>query len=164
MKREHKICNLLGPVRFRALQYLPTQSNASAATALANGYRNDDETAPKAFVTILLFDKDYNLVDAAWKQITTVGLQSSPTVKQPPHDYLFKEVTVREPGYAYVFVSNEHPTYVDVYFDDVTVTHTPSPIVSSSDYFALGYSLLPVKGQGCMSSAHSFNLRSYKMN
>jgi RHS repeat-associated protein len=51
---------------------------------------------------------------------------------------LFKEVTVREPGYAYVFVSNEHPTYVDVYFDDVTVTHTPSPIVSSSDYFAFG--------------------------
>ncbi|MEO0133106.1 MAG: hypothetical protein ABIK73_09315 [candidate division WOR-3 bacterium] len=75
---------------------------------------------------------------AAWKQITTVGLQSSPTVKQPPHDYMFKEVTVREPGFAYVFVSNEHPTYVDVYFDDITVTHTPSPIVSSSDYFAFG--------------------------
>jgi hypothetical protein len=138
MKWEHKICNILGPVRFRRLQYVPSQSNASYATALANGYRNDDETAPKAFVTILLFDKDYNLVDAAWKQITTLGLQSSSTVKQPPHDYLFKEITVREPGYAYVFVSNEHPTYVDVYFDDVTVTHTPSPIVSSSDYFAFG--------------------------
>ncbi len=111
----------------------------SYATAVPNGnHPDDDETAPKAFVTILLFDKDYNLVDAAWKQITTVGLQSSPTVKQPPHDYLFKEVTVREPGFAYVFVSNEHPTYVDVYFDDVTVTHTPSPIVSSSDYFAFG--------------------------
>jgi hypothetical protein len=25
-----------------------------------------------------------------------------------------------------------------VYFDDVTVTHKPSPIVSSSDYFAFG--------------------------
>jgi RHS repeat-associated protein len=111
----------------------------SYATAVPNGnHPDDDETAPKAFVTILLFDKDYNLVDAAWKQITTVGLQSSPTVKQPPHDYLFKEVTVREPGFAYVFVSNEHPTYVDLYFDDVTVTHTPSPIVSSSDYFAFG--------------------------
>ncbi|QOI97315.1 MAG: hypothetical protein HRU69_07350 [Flammeovirgaceae bacterium] len=111
----------------------------SYATAVPGGdHPDDDETAPKAFVTILLFDKDYNLMDAAWKQITTVGLQSSPTVKQPPHDYLFKEVTVREPGYAYVFVSNEHPTYVDVYFDDITVTHTPSPIVSSSDYFAFG--------------------------
>lgn len=111
----------------------------SYATAVPNGdHPEDDENAPKAFVTILLFDKDYNLVDAAWKQITTVGLQSSPTVKQPPHDYLFKEVTVREPGFAYVFVSNEHPTYVDLYFDDVTVTHTPSPIVSSSDYFAFG--------------------------
>jgi hypothetical protein len=38
--------------------------------------------------------KNYNLVDAAWKQMTTVGLQSSPRTKQPPHDYMFKEVTV----------------------------------------------------------------------
>ena len=101
-------------------------------------HEDDDESAPKAFVTILLFDKEFNLVDAAWKQITTVGLQSSETVKQPPHDYMFKEVTVAEPGFAYVFVSNEHPTWVNVYFDDVTVTHTPSPIVSSSDYYAFG--------------------------
>jgi RHS repeat-associated protein len=85
-----------------------------------------------------LFDKNYNLVDAAWKQMTTVGLQSSPRTKQPPHDYMFKEVTVSEPGYAYVFVSNEHPTYVDVYFDDVTVAHMPSPIVSTSDYYPFG--------------------------
>ncbi|MEO0133109.1 MAG: RHS repeat-associated core domain-containing protein [candidate division WOR-3 bacterium] len=57
---------------------------------------------------------------AAWKQITTTGLQSSPTVKQPPHDYLFREVTVREPGFAYVFVSPAKGG------------------ISSSDYFAFG--------------------------
>lgn len=112
--------------------------NSYASMVAGGDHPGDDETAPKAFVTILLFDKDYNLVDAAWKQITTVGLQTNPTVKQPPHDFLFKEVTVAEPGYAYVFISNEHPSYVDIYFDDVTVTHTPSPIVSSSDYYAFG--------------------------
>ncbi len=112
--------------------------NSYAGMVVGGDHPDDDETAPKAFVTILLFDKEYNLVDAAWKQITTTGLQTSSTVKQPPHDYLFKEVTVAEPGFAYVFISNEHPTYVDIYFDDVTVTHTPSPIVSSSDYYAFG--------------------------
>jgi RHS repeat-associated protein len=130
----------------------------SYATAVPNGnHPDDDETAPKAFVTILLFDKDYNLVDAAWKQITTVGLQSSPTVKQPPHDYMFREVTVREPGFAYVFVSNEHPTYVDVYFDDVTVTHTPSPIVSSSDYFAFGLQHTTGERAGVYEQRHLYN-------
>ncbi|HTF18305.1 MAG TPA: hypothetical protein VK658_09555 [Chryseolinea sp.] len=43
-------------------------------------------------------------------------------------------------GYAYVFVSNEHPFYVDVYFDDVTVRHTPSAIVDVSGYFPFGLS------------------------
>lgn len=112
--------------------------NSYAGFVPGGDHPDDDEGAPKAFVTILLFDKDYNLVDAAWKQMTTVGLQSSGIVKQPPHDQLFKEVTISEPGYAYVFVSNEHPTYVDVYFDDVTVTHTPSPVVFTSDYYPFG--------------------------
>jgi len=131
--------------------------NSYATAVPAGDHPDDDETAPKAFVTILLFDKDYNIVDAAWKQITTVGLQSSPTVKQPPHDYLFKEVTVREPGFAYVFVSNEHPTYVDVYFDDVTVTHTPSPIVSSSDYFAFGLQHTTGERAGVYEQRHLYN-------
>jgi hypothetical protein len=100
----------------------------SYATAVPNGdHPDDDETAPKAFVTILLFDKDYNLVDAAWKQITTVGLQSSPTVKQPPHDYMFKEVTVREPGYAYMFVSNEHPSPQSLPFRGLCASRPKSP-------------------------------------
>lgn len=112
--------------------------NSFAGMVPGGDHDEDDESVPKAFVTILLFDKEYNLVDAAWKQITTDGLQSSETVKQPPHDYMYREVTVAEPGFAYVFVSNEHPTWVNVYFDDVTVTHTPSAIVSSSDYYAFG--------------------------
>ncbi len=83
--------------------------------------------------------------------------RSTPTVKQPPHDYLFKEVTVREPGFAYVFVSNEHPTYVDLYFDDVTVTHTPSPIVSSSDYFAFGLQHTTGERTGVYEQRHLYN-------
>jgi hypothetical protein len=46
----------------------------SYANLVASGdHVNDDESAPKAFVTILFFDKDHNLVDAAWDQMTTTG-------------------------------------------------------------------------------------------
>jgi RHS repeat-associated protein len=107
--------------------------------AVAGGdHPDDDDTAPKAFVTILLFDRNYNLLDAAWDQVTTDMEQVSATQKEPFAYPLSKEVVVHEPGFAYIFVSNEHPTYVDVYFDDVTVTHTPSPIVSASDYYPFG--------------------------
>ncbi len=50
-------------------------------------------------------------------------------LSQAPHDYLMREVTVTEAGYAYIFVSNENPEQVDVHFDDVKITHTHSNIV-----------------------------------
>lgn len=50
---------------------------------------------------------------------------------------------VKQPGYAYLFLSNEHPINAEAYFDDVTVTHTESPIVSGSDYYPFG---LPLDG------------------
>jgi RHS repeat-associated protein len=104
--------------------------NSFAALVPNGDHPNDDETPPKAFVTILLFDKNYVLQDATWDQVSTAGAST--------HDLLSATYTVKQPGYAYFFVSNEHPTYVDTYFDDVTVSHTQSPIVSGSDYYPFG--------------------------
>jgi RHS repeat-associated protein len=85
-----------------------------------------------------LFDNNYNLLDATWDQITSIGAQTDLTVKQPPHDLLSATYKVKEAGFAYIFLSNEHPKFVDVYFDDVSVVHTPSQIVSASDYYPFG--------------------------
>lgn len=126
--------------------------------AVAGGdHPDDDDTAPKAFVTILLFDHNYNLLDAAWDQITTDMEQVSATQKEPFAYPLSKEVVVHEPGFAYIFVSNEHPTYVDVYFDDVTVTHTPSPIVSASDYYPFGLTFNSSQRENAIPNRKKFN-------
>jgi RHS repeat-associated protein len=101
-------------------------------------HANDNEAAPKIFATILFFDRDYNFLDAAWDQVTTVGAQTSATVKQPPHDLLSITAKAPEAGYAFAFLSNEHPTFVDAYFDDASFTHSPSPIVATADYFPFG--------------------------
>jgi RHS repeat-associated protein len=112
--------------------------NSYAGSVPAGDHTADDEGAPKLFVTILFFDKNYNFVDAAWDQVSTVGAQTSPSVKQPPHDLVTK--TVRSPvaGYAYIFFSNEHYNFVDAYFDDASVSVTPSPIIATDDYYPFG--------------------------
>lgn len=131
----------------------------SYATVVAGGdHPSDDESAPKAFVTILLFDKNYNLVDAAWDQIDVAANQTSGTVKTPPnHDYMTKEVTVAEAGYAYVFLSNEHPTYVDVYFDDLTITHTPGQVIAVNDYYPFGLTFNSYSRENTTSQDYKFN-------
>ena len=131
--------------------------NSYAATVPAGDHSADSETVPKAFVTIIFFDKDYNLIDAARDQVGTPGAQTSATVKQPPHDVMTVSAKAPEAGYAYVFVSNEHPFYVDVYFDDVTLSQTPSPIVGVSDYFPFGLSYNAGERAGALEQKYMYN-------
>jgi RHS repeat-associated protein len=104
---------------------------------VAGGDGPGDDSGPKAFLTILLFDKKHNLVDAAWDQLSDGAIQSG-TAKKAPHEQLHKQVTATEPGYAYIFVSNENPSIVDVYFDDMLIMNEPSPVVAGADYYPFG--------------------------
>jgi RHS repeat-associated protein len=131
--------------------------NSYAAAVPSGDHYADDDALPKAFVTILFFDKDYNLIDAAWDQVGAPGAQTSATVKQPPHDLMTVTAKAPEAGYAFVFVSNEHPYYVDLYFDDVTVSHTPSPIVGTSDYFPFGLSYNSGERAGSLEQKYLYN-------
>jgi RHS repeat-associated protein len=134
--------------------------NAYAGT-VANGNHDiwapDNEGPPKVFVTILFFDKEYNFVDAAWDQVSTVGAQTSTTVKQPPHDLLSITAAAKEAGFAYVFVSNEHPYAVDVYADDVTVTQAPSQIVGSNDYYPFGLTFNSYQRENSVAQDYKYN-------
>ena len=97
----------------------------------AGGYSDgtSDNTDPKAFVNIVLFDRNYNFLDVAYAQVNSSG---SPT-------YISASYTVKEAGYAFLYVSNEHPTFVDVYFDDIKMTFTPSRIVQYNEYYPFGF-------------------------
>jgi RHS repeat-associated protein len=103
---------------------------------IAGGGSGGSGGYPKLFVNILMFDKDFNFIEAAWEQIDA-GEQVGATPKAA-HDYMSKEVTIREEGYAYVFVSNENPTMVDFYVDDIEITHTPSNVIQYNEYYPFG--------------------------
>jgi RHS repeat-associated protein len=47
-------------------------------------------------------------------------------------------VIIKEPGYAYIYLSNEGAVQQDIYFDDVTITHKKSPIVQGQEYYPFG--------------------------
>jgi hypothetical protein len=38
----------------------------------------------------------------------------------------------------FVYVSNDNATQVEVYFDDVSVTHTPTNIIQYNEYYPFG--------------------------
>lgn len=118
-----------------ALSVYNTLNNYGGFIA-AGGPDGTDSDHPKLFVTILLFDKDHNFLDAAWDQID--GGEQIGVSPKAAHDYMSQEVTVTEPGYAYVYVSNENPTLVEFYVDDVTITHTPTNVIQYNEYYPFG--------------------------
>ncbi len=62
---------------------------------IAGGGSGGSSEHPKLFVNILLFDKDFNFLDAAWEQIDGgEQIGATPTA----HDYMSKEITVKEAG------------------------------------------------------------------
>jgi hypothetical protein len=74
---------------------------------------------------VIVFDKNYKLLDMMWDPLDPAANQvgATPIIA---HDYMMREYTAKEECIVYMYVSNESPTLVDVYFDDVVMTHTPS--------------------------------------
>lgn len=111
--------------------------NTYGSWAAAGTAHEDDELSPKGFVTIMLFDKDYKFLDVAYDQLDEAYEQVGVTPKAP-HGFVIAEYTAREEGYAYAFISNESPTLVDIYFDDVTIGITKSNVIQYNEYYPFG--------------------------
>jgi RHS repeat-associated protein len=91
------------------------------------GDGTNDNTDPKAFVNIVLFDKNFKFLDVAYAQLKGTSLY-----------YMTASYTVKEAGYAYLYVSNEQTSMTDVYFDDVRISYTPSAIIQGNEYYPFG--------------------------
>lgn len=91
---------------------------------------------PKAFVNLLVVDKNYNFIVAAWDQIN--GGEQVGASPKALHDYMMQEYVAREEGYIYVYVSNENATLVEVCFDDVVITHAPGSVIQANEYYPFG--------------------------
>jgi RHS repeat-associated protein len=103
-----------------------------------------------------LFDSKHNLVDLAYDQISVSARQEVGDATKRPHDRLYRELVVSQPGYAYIYVSNESPTLVEVYFDDLTLTHRKSPVVRWDDYYPFGMGINSISYQNSTLQKNDF--------
>jgi RHS repeat-associated protein len=118
-----------------ALKAFNALNNYGGIVAATDG--SGDGDSPKAFITVLLFDGIFNFVDVAHQQISTAAEQGS-TDPKAPFELLSRDVTITEPGYAYIYISNENPTKADVYFDDFSIAHTPGNVIQYNEYYPFG--------------------------
>src|SRR5690606_12929451 len=92
--------------------------------------------APKAYLNYILTDRDFVPVEMGSKPVTSAAREYG---QNGTHERLFfDDIVVREAGYMYVYISNEGEELVDVFFDDLKVTHVKSPVIETNDYYPFG--------------------------
>jgi RHS repeat-associated protein len=111
----------------------------------AGGYADGSNSTLKVFVNIVLFDRNYNFLDVAYAPLTTSGALMS------------KSYTVKEPGYAFMYISNEQPVLTDVYFDDVTISVTQSPVIQAEDFYPYGLSYNEYSRENSLYNKYQYN-------
>ncbi len=91
---------------------------------------NPGDASPAAFINYILYDLNYKVLDMGWTRIPSGAMTKSlMTIPQ---------VTAKETGYIFVYLTYEDQSNNYVYFDDFTVTHTKTNVIQSNEYYAHG--------------------------
>ena len=85
---------------------------------------------PKAYLNWVLFDEQFNFVQAS-SGSELVGSDNVFT------SHIKSNLPISKNGYLYVYVSNATPN-LDVYFDNLQVTHSRGAILEESHYYPFG--------------------------
>ncbi len=128
------------------VQQILNQFTMAGAGAISPGAESD---APAAYLNYLIFDNDYEL--------TQSGFASVGTNAEGVFEYLeIPDIAITDVGYMYIYVSNEDASDVNVFFDDLMITHKHGPIIQSDEYYPFG-----LQANSSYSIADIFNNRLF---
>lgn len=110
-----------------------------------NNQQNAQPGSPKAYLNYVLFDEDFNIVSGTVKRIDG-GADALNTYNG--------HLDVSKSGYVYVYTSNESP--VDVWFDDLQVTHQSGPLLQESTLYPYGLEIASQSNRHISKTANDY--------
>jgi RHS repeat-associated protein len=100
-------------------------------------------TKPQAFVNWVLFDNQFNYVEAG-SGFDQVGNDQEFKL------HILPNIQVAQSGYLYIYTSNQTPN-VNVYFDNLQVTHTRGPLLEEHHYYPFGLTMAGISDKAAKS-------------
>ncbi|HEY8936976.1 MAG TPA: DUF6443 domain-containing protein [Cyclobacteriaceae bacterium] len=93
------------------------------------------DSRPSAYLNYILFDKDYNVVDAGYQ------LAPANTFTKQKLSFSYQNISslnIKEPGFIYAYLSYEDQSNNWVYFDDFKIITTKTNVIQYNEYYPFG--------------------------
>ncbi len=121
-----------------------------------NGTSGSSGTGPKAYLNWLVFDMNYTFLDGGYTRLTTAAKETGTDV---PHEYLASpKINITQPGYVYIYLSNEEATPIEVYFDDFNVTQVQkASVIQAENYYMFGMAFQEYQKEGSVNNPYKYN-------
>ncbi|WP_421977669.1 DUF6443 domain-containing protein [Roseivirga seohaensis] len=123
--------------------------NTNAALAYVG--TNGSSSKPRAYLNVLIFDQDFKPVSGQSGFLQTDQASGYKTLNISK--------SIGQGGYVYVYLSNEGQTGFgfDVYFDDLSITHTKGAILQEDHYYPFGLSINALSSRAPLSKPNKYN-------
>jgi len=133
----------------------------SAATSFLNSQNGAPTNRPRAFVNWVLLDENFNIAKDAAGNYIRDGYSNFQQVGDAEQftTHSLVNAPISKSGYLYIYVSNQTPN-MDVYFDNLQVTHTKGPILEETHYYPFGLTMAGISSK----ALNAYTENKYKYN
>ncbi|WP_162347415.1 DUF6443 domain-containing protein [Pontibacter fetidus] len=134
-----------------------TTTNGTLVGSLGSASASSGESAPLAFLKYYYYDDYHNLITSGAKRVSGNAAVWDANSLNSPHEELSLTLPpISEAGYVKIELTHERIENVDVYFDDLTISHEHI-VVQENHYDPWGLNLTGIEKLGSPDSKFQFN-------